>query len=168
MKRFMLYMCILLISLSLTGCGWFSNNKNNNQSDLTDVPSTPTQNGTTNNNTGNQSTGTMYQSVSDYMTALKNGGLMYTNEKEITDFNFAAHEGKEFMMDNQTFYLYRVNSSKSDIQKMLDEIDQNGYVTTTQDGTEMKKYAHRMGDFVLIYPEGYDIQKIDKILNNKV
>ena len=48
------------------------------------------------------------------------------------------------------------------------DIEKNGYVKITQDGKEGQKSAYRMGDFVLIYPEGYDIQKVKDILNKKV
>ena len=175
MKRLILCFCMLGIVLNLTGCNLFNrgNNQNGGQTNsnnggTTTAPSNPNQiddGGTTNNNALNNQS--MYKNVSEYMNALKTSGMTFINEKDITDFNFAAYEGKEFMMDNQQFYLYRVNSSNAEVKKMLDEIDKNGYVSTTQDGKEGKKYAYRMGDFVLIYPEGYDIAKIDSIFNKR-
>ena len=173
MKRLLLSICMFLLLVNLTGCGWFSgsNNQNGgttNSNNGTTTPSNPNQvddGGTTNNDALNNQK--MYKNVNDYMEALKMGGLTFMNEKDITEFNFPAHEGKEFMMNDQTFYLYRVNSTNSDVMKMLDEIDQKGYVMTTQDGKEIKKYAHRIDDYVLIYPEGYDISKIDAILNKR-
>ena len=46
-------------------------------------------------------------------------------------------------------------------------LDEDTY-KITQDGKEGQKSAYRMGDFVLIYPDGYDIQKVKDILNKKV
>lgn len=175
MKRLILCLCMIGILMNLTGCSWFSRGNtqndgqmNSNNGGTTTSPSNPNQitdGGTTNNDALNNQK--MYKTVSEYMNALKTGGMIFMDEKDITDFNFAAYEGKEFMMDNQQFYLYRVNSTNADVSKMLEDIDKNGYVTTMQDGTETKKYAHRLGDFVLIYPEGYDISKLDAILNNR-
>ena len=166
MKRLLFYVCVFLSLVTLTGCGWFSNGNTTNET--TTTPTVPNQiddGGTTNNDAlNNQKT---YKTVADYMDVLKKGGMTFKDELEITDINFPAHEGRQFMMNDEQFYLYRVDSTNADVKNMLDEIDKNGYVTTTQDGKEGKKYAYRLGDFVLIYPDGYDVNKIDSILNKR-
>ena len=55
----------------------------------------------------------MYNTVSEYMDALKKGGMNFRDELDITDFNFPAHEGKQFMMNEEQFYLYRVKSNQN-------------------------------------------------------
>lgn len=177
MKRLLLSICMMFLLMNVTGCSLFSNGDNANNGTTnnggTTNPTKPNQmddGGTTNNDALNENKDNLsvYKNVADVMNAMQMGGLTYMNEKELSDFHFPAHEGKEFMMDNQTFYLYRMDSTTKDVQTMLNDIEKNGYVKIIQDGKEGQKSAYRMGDFVLIYPEGYDIQKVKDILNKKV
>ena len=172
MKRLLLSIFMIAMFMSLAGCSFFSNGNDTNNDGAT-TPSNPNQvddGGTTNNDALNENKNnlSMYKNISDVMNTMQSGGLTFMNEKELSDFHFPAHEGREFMMDDQSFYLYRMDSSTNEVKTMLNEIDKNGYVNIKQDGKEGKKYAYRIGDFVLIYPEGYDIQKIKDVLNKRV
>lgn len=169
MKRVFKMTVIVSILFLLVGCNWFGNNKKpntpntNNNGNMNETP----PNSPTNGNNQNANQPTSYASIQEYMSALQTGGMMYSNEKDITEFNFPALEGKQFKMDEKDFYLYRVDSSKSDVKKFLEDIDTNQKISVTQNGNEQKMPAHRMGDFVLVYPEGYDISQVKRILMNK-
>ncbi|MDD6467769.1 MAG: hypothetical protein PUF50_06270 [Erysipelotrichaceae bacterium] len=168
MKRLLQMTMIVGILFLLVGCNWFGNNNkpntpNNNNGNMNEMPNNPQPNG--NNQNGNQTTS--YSSIREYMSALQSGGMTVSNEMDITEFNFPALEGKQFRMDEKDFYLYRVDSTKQDVKQFLQDIDMNQKISVTQNGMERKMPAYRMGDFVLVYPEGYDISQIQKVFSNQ-
>lgn len=116
-----------------------------------------TDNGTANQSTEQTPTKTTTSASEDsidyMMTYLKEKGIEISDMKNIENMDFAAHEGRSFMYNGSMAYLYRLNSSDTNMKALLDQAAKEGKVKVSMDGSEMEYTANVNGDYLLVYQD---------------
>lgn len=109
---------------------------------------------------------TTEDSIDNVMTYFKNEGINYENMQTIENMEFAAHEGRTFMMNGKTAYLYRVKSDDEDMKKIMKEAEDSGMAKVKIDNKEMEYAAMVNGDYLLLYNKEDDFADVQKAFPN--
>lgn len=128
------------------------------------------ENGMTENNaTGDKGNNTENQkddgSISDVMDYFKSNNISYRDDKDITKFDWAAKEGKSFVYDGNTFYLYKVDTTDKDVAAMLEKVQTSNAISATQNGTTKEYGAMNNGSYLLIYDKDAAVDKMQEIFS---
>lgn len=161
MKRSLRMACTIGAALLLSGCSWFGGNSNKVDPSTNDNSNGMQQEG----QLPSQQQSQQEYRIDDVVSQFNQNGIDVTDTQTITEFDFAAHEGKSFKIDDQMFYLYRMDGNQTDIQSLYQDIDATGKMKVKQNGTEKYVSAYRNRDFVMIYPDSYDISRIKAIMD---
>lgn len=102
----------------------------------------------------------MNDNIDNMMKYLTDNGVVYTGSKAIDKMQFAAHEGRTFMVDGQTAYLYRMKSDDEDMKKVMKEAKDKGMVRVNVDNKEQDYAAKVNGDYLLLYDTKADMSKV--------
>lgn len=103
---------------------------------------------------------TVEDSIDNVTSYFKENNITMDNLQTITDFDFAADEGRYFQLNGKYVYLYRVDSEDSAMQQVLQEAKDNGKVTVNITGEEMEYGARVNGNYLLLYDTEADIQDV--------
>lgn len=151
MKKLNLALLSLLMMCSLTGC--MNNDKKDESKDKTEEKDTSKDTEKTND------------SISDVMTYMKENGVEYSNDKTLSDFDWAAKEGTSFKYNNQDVYLYRVDSTNSEMNEILNNVKTNNAITANQNGTNTEYAARVNGNYLLIFNKDAALDELVDIFN---
>lgn len=151
MKKLNLALLSLLMMCSLTGC--MNNDKKDESKDKTEEKDTSKDTEKTND------------SISDVMTYMKENGVEYSNDKTLSDFDWAAKEGTSFKYNDQDVYLYRVDSTNSEMNEILNNVKTNNAITANQNGTNTEYAARVNGNYLLIFNKDAAIDELVDIFN---
>lgn len=151
MKKLNLALLSLLMMCSLTGC--MNNDKKDESKDKTEEKDTSKDTEKTND------------SISDVMTYMKENGVEYSNDKTLSDFDWAAKEGTSFKYNDQDVYLYRVDSTNSEMNEILNNVKTNNAITANQNGTNTEYAASFNGNYLLIFNKDAAIDELVDIFN---
>lgn len=124
---------------------------------------------TENNSTADKGNNTENQkddgSISDVMDYFKSNNISYRDDKDITKFDWAAKEGKSFVYDGNTFYLYKVDTTDKDVAAMLKKVQTSNAISATQNGTTNEYGAMNNGSYLLIYDKNAAVDKMQEIFS---
>lgn len=151
MKKLNLALLSLLMMCSLTGC--MNNDKKDESKDKTEEKDTSKDTEKTND------------SISDVMTYMKENGVEYSDDKTLSDFDWAAKEGTSFKYNDQDVYLYRVDSTNSEMNEILNNVKTNNAITANQNGTNTEYAARVNGNYLLIFNKDAAIDELVDIFN---
>lgn len=102
-------------------------------------------------------------SIDNVMNYFKTNGIAYENMQNIENMEFAAHEGRSFMMNGNTVYLYRVKSDDENMKKIMKEAKDNGKVKVRIDNKEQEYAAQVNGSYLMLYDTKADYSDIAKL-----
>lgn len=108
----------------------------------------------------------MDDSIDNMMTYFTNEGIAYENMQPIEHMDFAAHEGRTFMMNGKTAYLYRVKSDDEDMKKVIKEANDTGMAKVKIDNKEMEYSAMVNGDYLLLFNKDDNFSDVKKAFPN--
>lgn len=151
MKKFSLALLSLLMMCSLAGC--MNNDKKDDAKDKTEEKDKKTK---TNEDNG---------SISDVMNYMKENGIEYTNDKTLSDFDWAAKEGTSFTYDGKSVYLYRVDGTNTEMNEVLSRVKSSNAITANQNGQDMEYSARANGNYLLIYDKDAMLDDLVEIFN---
>lgn len=151
MKKLNLALLSLLMMCSLTGC--MNNDKKDESKDKTEEKDTSKDTEKTND------------SISDVMTYMKENGVEYSDDKTLSDFDWAAKEGTSFKYNDQDVYLYRVDSTNSEMNEILNNVKTNNAITANQNGTNTEYAARVNGNYLLIFNKDAALDELVDIFN---
>lgn len=151
MKKLNLALLSLLMMCSLTGC--MNNDKKDESKDKTEEKDT------------SKDTEKTKDSISDVMTYMKENGVEYSDDKTLSDFDWAAKEGTSFKYNDQDVYLYRVDSSNSQMSEVLNNVKSSNAITANQNGTNTEYAARVNGNYLLIFDKDAAIDELVDIFN---
>lgn len=154
MKKIKLALLSLLMLCSLTGC--MNNDKKEDSSKDKTEEKDKDQNKDKEKDTS---------SISDVMSYMKENGIDYSNDKTLSDFDWAAKEGTSFRYNDQDIYLYKVDSSNSEMNKIIENVKSNNMITANQNGTETDYAARVNGNYLLIYDKEAAMDELVDIFN---
>ncbi|MEG0274477.1 MAG: hypothetical protein RR690_05055 [Longicatena sp.] len=109
---------------------------------------------------------TTEDSIDNVMNYFTTKGIAYNNMQAIENMDFAAYEGRSFMMNDKTAYLYRVKSDDESMKKVMDEAKNNGKVKVKVDGKEQEYGAQVNGDYLLLYDTTANTADLQKAFPN--
>lgn len=92
--------------------------------------------------------------IDSMMAYLKEKGIEWEQEANIDQMEFAAHEGRSFMVNGQKAYLYRMNSEDASMKQVLEDATNKGKVKVNIDGEEKEYQAQVKNDYLLVYENG--------------
>lgn len=149
MKTSMKIMSAVLCGVLLCGCSMNedSSDGTTNQSN-TEKPTPPVDEGNTN--------------MDDMMTYLKDNGIEYSDMASIDQMDFAAHEGRSFMTNGATAYMYRLDSNDASMSELLKQATESGTITTNQNGEQKQYNASVNGNYLLVYDTTTDMTNFTK------
>ncbi len=99
----------------------------------------------------NDAANTVNETMDNMMTYFKDQGLTLDDMKDLTDMDFAAHEGRSFSYQGNTAYLYRLKENDESMKALLDSAKNTGTVKVNING-EKKDYAASVnGNYLLVY-----------------
>lgn len=151
MKKLNLALLSLLMMCSLTGC--MNNDKKDESKDKTEEKDT------------SKDAEKTKDSISDVMTYMKENGVEYSDDKTLSDFDWAAKEGTSFKYNDQDVYLYRVDSSNSQMSEVLNNVKSSNVITANQNGTNTEYAARVNGNYLLIFDKDAAIDELVDIFN---
>lgn len=139
-KSFAAVACTLVLIIS--GCS---------QNDSSDKKMESNANATDTNPPKNDAANTVNDTMDNMMSYLKDQGITIDDMKDLTDMDFAAHEGRSFSYQGNTAYLYRLKENDESMKALLDSAKNTGTVKVNING-ESKDYAASVnGNYLLIY-----------------
>ncbi len=139
-KSFAAVACTLVLIIS--GCS---------QNDSSDKKMESNANATDTNPPKNDAANTVNDTMDNMMSYLKDQGITIDDMKDLTDMDFAAHEGRSFSYQGNTAYLYRLKENDESMKALLDSAKNTGTVKVNING-ESKDYAASVNDnYLLIY-----------------
>lgn len=103
--------------------------------------------------------------IDDVMNYFSDNGYAYTNDQTLSEFNFAAKEGKSFTYNDQTMYLYRVDPSDTQINGLMEEAKKSNIITANQNGTTNEYGARVNGNYLLVYDKGAKMDDFNKMFD---
>lgn len=151
MKKISLALLSLLMMCTLTGCT--NNDKKDESKDKTEEKDTSKD---TSNNEG---------SISDVMKYMQENGIEYSDDKTLSDFDWAAKEGTSFKYNDQDVYLYRVDTTNSQMSDVLKNVQTNNAITANQNGTNTEYAARVNGNYLLIFDKDAAMDELVEIFN---
>ena len=145
-KSFAAVACTLVLIIS--GCS---------QNDSSDKKMESNANATDTNPPKNDAANTVNDTMDNMMSYLKDQGITIDDMKDLTDMDFAAHEGRSFSYQGNTAYLYRLKENDESMKALLDFItlfdtyqagiggidssDNSGSATENGNGVNAKKQS---------------------------
>lgn len=145
MKRLSICALSLLLLVSLGGC--MNNDKESEKKTEDKVEDTK-----------KKAEGT----IDDVLNYMKTSGYEYTDDQTLSEFNFAAKEGKSFMYNNQMLYLYRVDPSDTQVNGLLEQAKKDNKITANQNGQTNEYGARVNGNYLLVYDKNADMNDFVK------
>lgn len=100
--------------------------------------------------------------IDNIMTYFKDQGIAYENMQSIEDMEFAAYEGRSFMMGGKNVYLYRVKTDDSNMKKVLKEAKDKGKVKVRINNKEEEYGAQVNGSYLLLFDTNADTADLQK------
>lgn len=100
--------------------------------------------------------------VDDVMSYFKEQGVTYNNDQTLDEFDFAAKEGRSFTVDNQNVYVYRVDSTDENMQKLINQASSHNMITANQDGVENQYGATVNGNYLMVYDKDAQLDELIK------
>ncbi|NBK97058.1 MAG: hypothetical protein EOM50_03405 [Erysipelotrichia bacterium] len=150
MRKLNIAFLSLLMMLSLVGC------MNNDKKETTSDQSEEKKKTETNKEEG---------SVSDVMNYFKENGIVYDNDKVLSDFDWAAKEGTSFQYNGKSIYLYRVDGSNAQMNEVLNKVKSSNAISANQNGTNKEYSARVNGNYLMIYDQEAAIDELVKIFD---
>lgn len=144
---------LMLIMFSMSACSMFSSNDTTSQDSVEkeDVVEESKDNTT--------------ESISNIFTHFDDNNIEYTEKEKIENMDFAAEEGYSFRFDNEYVYLYRLDDTDSMMQQVLDEANNRGILTATQNGVDQDYKALVNGNYIMIYNQDATIEDLETKFN---
>lgn len=90
-------------------------------------------------------------SIDNVMSFFKEQQVAVENVQPIEQMEFAAYEGKSFMVDGKNAYLYRVKTEDENMKKVMNEAKEKGKVNVSIDNEEMEYNAMVNNGYLLLY-----------------
>lgn len=110
--------------------------------------------------------------IDNVMDYFKTKGVTYDAVQTIDDMGFAAYEGRSFVVDGKTIYLYRVKRDDPSMKKVIKEAQDKGKVRVRIDNKEQEYAAQVNGSYIMLYdsslPKGNLQQLFPKYVANGV
>lgn len=157
-KSIKAFLCLSMMAGVLAGCSSKDTGKaNNNENKSTQNVEERTK------KTAENTKKDVDDSIDNVMNYFKENGIAYENMQAINDMEFAAYEGRSFMMNGNNVYLYRVNSDDENMKKVLQEAKEKGKVKVRIDNKEQEYTAQVNGSYLMLYDtkgNHADLQKL--------
>lgn len=137
---------IKLISALMCGIVFMSGCSMNDEKDPTD--------GEANKSTENAKKSaekTVDDSIDNVMDFFETQQVKVENMQPIENMDFAAYEGRTFMVDGENAYLYRVKMDDENMKKVMKEAEEKGKVKVSIDNKEMEYAASVNNGYLLLY-----------------
>ena len=99
-------------------------------------------------------------SIDNVMNYFKDKGVSYEHDAKIENMDFAAYEGRSFVVNGSTAYLYRVKNDDDNMKKVMKEAADKGKVKVHINNKEMEYGAKVNGDYLFLYDTNADMNDV--------
>lgn len=99
-------------------------------------------------------------SIDNVMNYFKDKGVQYESDAKIDSMDFAAYEGRSFVVNGSTAYLYRVKNDDENMKKVMKEAADKGKVKVNINNKEMEYGAKVNGSYLFLYDTNADMNDV--------
>ena len=100
--------------------------------------------------------------MDDVMNYFKEKGVSYNNDQTLENFDFAAKEGRSFMVEDQNVYVYRVDSADENMKDLINQASSKNMITASQNGVENQYGATVNGNYLMVYNKDAQLDELVK------
>lgn len=145
MKNLKLFACLLALCSMLSAC-----NMKNDVEDAKDKVE----------NKADDAKNDVEDSIDNVMKYFKDKGVTYDQDTAIEQMDFAAYEGRSFVVNGSTAYLYRVKNDDENMKKVMKEAADKGKVRVKINNKEMEYGAKVNGNYLFLYDTTADMTDV--------